>query len=88
VPLEVLGELGQDLRRLHLRCPEVTTTSFVRVSAYDDAAGRADRLEPLEHKGATGQEEFLGFTYRLASTTKKNGHIVEWAQREGARDPL
>ena len=77
VPLEVLGEIVQDLLRLHLLCPEVNTTSFVRVSAYDDSAGRADMLEPFEHKGATGQEEFLGFTHSLAGTTEKNGHIVE-----------
>jgi hypothetical protein len=79
VPLEVLGEIVQDLLRLHLLCPEGNTTSFVRVSAYDDAAGRADMLEPFEHKGATGQEEFLSFTHRLAGITKKHGHIVEWA---------
>ena len=34
-------------------------------------------LEPFEHQGATGQEEFLGFTHSLAGTTEKNGHIVE-----------
>src|SRR5215813_4403025 len=88
LPLEVIGKIVQDLLRLHLLCPEVNTTSFVRVSAYDDAAGRADMLDPFEHKGATGQEEFLCFTHRLAGTTKKNGHIVEWAHRRGARDPL
>jgi hypothetical protein len=88
VPLEVSGEIVQDVLRLHLLCPEVNTTSLVRVSADDDPAGRADMLEPFEHKGATGQEEFLGFTHRLAGTTKKNGHIVERAQRGGARDPL
>jgi hypothetical protein len=88
VPVEVLGEIVQDLLRLHLLCPEVNTTSFVRVSAYDDSVGRADMLEPFEHQGATGQEEFLGFTHGLAGTTKKHGHIVEWAQRGGARDPV
>jgi hypothetical protein len=77
VPLEISGEIVQDLLRLHLLCPEVNTTSFVRVSAYNDAAGRADMLEPFEYKGATGQEEFLSFTHSLAGTTEKNGHIME-----------
>jgi hypothetical protein len=88
VPLEVSGEIVQDLLHLHLLCPEVNTTRFVRVSAYDNSAGRADMLEPFEHQGATGKEQFLGFTHRLAGTTKKHGHIVEWTYRGGARDPL
>jgi hypothetical protein len=88
VPLEVRGEIVQDLLRLHLLCPEVDTTRLVRVSIYDDAAGRADMLEPFEHKGATGKEQFLGFTHSLAGTTKKHGYIVEWAHRGGARDPV
>ena len=84
--MEVSSEIVQDLLRLHLLGPAVNTTCCVRVSAYDDAAGRADMLEPFEHQGATGQEEFLGFTHRLAGTTKKHGHRVEWARRGGARD--
>jgi hypothetical protein len=77
LPLEVLGKIVQDLLRLHLLCPEVNTTSFVCVSAYDDAAGRTDMLEPFEHKGVTGQEEFLGFMHSLAGTAEQNGHIVK-----------
>jgi len=88
VPLEVSGEIVQDLLRLHLLCPEVDTTSFVRVSVYDDATGRADMLEPFEHKGATGQEEFLGFTRRGASTAKKYRHIVEGTQEGCAWNSL
>src|SRR4029450_3224429 len=53
LPLEVIGEIVQDLLRLHLLCPEVNTTSFVRVSAYDDSAGRADMLGPLHNKRST-----------------------------------
>jgi hypothetical protein len=33
VPVEGSGEIVQDLLCLHLLCPEVNTTSFVRVSA-------------------------------------------------------
>src|SRR5262245_14960613 len=88
LPLEVIGKIVQDLLRLPLLCPEVNTTSFVRVSAYDDAAGRADRLEPCEHKGATGQEEFLCFTRRWASPAKKYRHIVEGTQEGCAWNSL
>jgi hypothetical protein len=88
VPLEGSSAIVQELLRLHLLGPEVNTTGVVRVSAYDDAAGRADLLAPCAPQGATGQEEWLGCTHRRAGTTKKPGHRVEWAPRGGARDPV
>ena len=88
VPLEVIGEIVNDLLRPQLMCLEIDTTRFVSVPAYDYSAGRAYMLESFEHKGATGKKDFLCFTHRLAGAAKKNWHIVEWAQRGWARDPL
>jgi hypothetical protein len=81
VPLKVIGDIVNDLLRLQVLCLKINTTRFVSVSAYNYSDRRAYMLEPFEHKGATGKEEFVCFTYRLAGAAKKNWHIVEWAER-------